>query len=409
MSRTLQQPLLRREKSTDEHGTPLSSVINLTATAAGTGMLTLPFAWARCGLARCTAILMALAVTTDVSLVMLVRIKRATGLAAFGGIMQTLFGSAGSRSFQVLMASILFFALTSMQRVVLDLLPMFLEELLGFDRGSLSPRMVCLVVNIGVLAACSSKTFHGLRFSSGAALACLMPFVVGILWRALGVLTDVESPRPEIESGTFEGLVLAPPLLASSLLCHFGILEMDAEMKPKYKQQMYSVIHWVTLVILPAMYVLVGVAGVVILGNETPENVLMAFESDRLMQLARGVLSLTNALRMPLMVKPLHSFLRELAGRRPPGTDGDASRIVEVVGLLVGSLLLAQWMLALTSIMGLLGGTAGVLGCYCMPGLMYLRLERIGAVDSDSGVLRAGAVLVIAVGMAVVILQPLAY
>lgn len=396
-------------------GTPLSSTINLAATAMGTGMLTLPFAFAQCGLASFLAILAVLAVTTDLSLLLLVRTGRATGLTAIGGIMQQIFGSFGRVSFQLMLIAVLFLALTAMQRVVLDLLPMFLEEVLAMTRGSLEPMVVSVFVNLGVLAVCTSDTFHELRFSSGVALACLFPFVCAIFWKALGVMLDMEiSPRP-VGDGTFAGLMLAPPLLASSLCCHFGILDLDVEMQPRLREHIFSVIHWVSLVILPGTYGLVALAGVAVLGADTGENVLMSFEGDRLMQLARGVLSLTNALRMPLMVKPLHKFVQELCGSsNATGADSGFAlagvaavakthKLAGVAVLLVLSMWLAQRMLVLTRVLSLLGGTAGVLGCYCLPGLMYLGLQPSGVATTAS--LRAGAVLVIVVGALVVTAQ----
>ena len=39
-----------------------------------------------------------------------------------------------------------------------------------------------MVVNLFVIAACCSKNYHSLRFTSGAALLCLVPFVLA-LWR----------------------------------------------------------------------------------------------------------------------------------------------------------------------------------------------------------------------------------
>ncbi|CAK0820567.1 unnamed protein product [Prorocentrum cordatum] len=399
----LQAPLLRPAKTSvapARPGTPLSAAINLTATAAGAGMLTLPWAFMRCGPGRCLGILAALAVVTDVSLVLLVRVGRATGLVSFGPVVERLFGDAGSRGFQALMAFILFSALTVFQRVVLDLLPMFLEELCSMSRGSLRPMAVSGLVNCCVLTACMSDTFHGLRFSSGASLALLVPFVGGLLWKALDAIADVEPVHPPVGEGSLQGLALAPALLAGSLCCHFGIIEIDNEMQPKFRTHMYGVIHVVCLLVLPLTYALVGLAGVAALGADTSENVLVAFEGDRLMQFARGLLSVTNALRMPLMVKPLLGLVRGISGGGPPG---GASRVLQVAALLFCSLVLAQWMVALTSILGLLLGTVGVIGCYCLPGYMYLRLCRDGA-GAASG-LRAGAYLTIAVGASTALLQ----
>ena len=43
--------------------------------------------------------------------------------------------------------------------------------------------------------------------------------------------------------------------------------------------------------------------------------------------------------------------------------------------LLLSSAVLAQWLSTLASILGLLGGTGGVIGCFCVPGAMYLKVH----------------------------------
>lgn len=383
-------------------GTPISSAINLAATAMGTGMLTLPFAFARCGPGRCLVLLAILAVTTDVTLLLLVRAGHATGLRTLGEIMQLLFGRIGSASFQLMMAVVLFLALTAMQRVVLDLLPMFLEELVGLPGRSLQPVIVSIPVNAAVLVACLSRSFHGLRFTSGAALVCLLPFVVAILSKAVVRLIGSEDPISSYlatSSTSFEGFLMAAPLLASSLCCHFSILDIDYELQPRYRNCISSVIHCVALGVIPATYALVSLAGVILFGANTTENILTQFHGDIAMHLARGVLSLTNALRMPLIAVPLYRIVQGLGGNGKEAASS-ASQPNErpwagMMLLLVLSLGTASKMLVLTRVMGLLGGTGGVLGCFCLPGLMYICLPRAGCQTTRSGtVLSAGAICV---------------
>lgn len=390
--------------ATEGRGTPLSSAINLAATAMGTGVLTLPYAFAQCGPVRSLLLLAVLAVTTDITLVLLVRTGRSMGLTSFGAIMRKLFGDVGSRGFEAMMATVLFLALTAMQRVVLDLLPMSLEEALSMRSGSVDPVMVSGVVNIMVLAACLSRNYHSLRFTSGAALICLVPFIAALLQKALAAAFDPATalPPPVSMSASLEGALLAAPLLASSLCCHFSILDIDNELEARHRDKIYGVIHGVSLGVLPAVYAAVALAGVSLFGALTKENVLMAFRGDKLMEVVRGILSLTNALRMPLIAVPLFRILSELVGRTGGKNEEKAyDRPVGMPVLLLLSMAAAHKMHTLTRVMGLLGGTCGVLGCYCLPGLMYLALWRSGATVSRgwcaasvSAVIIGGMVLV---------------
>ncbi|CAE8615428.1 unnamed protein product [Polarella glacialis] len=411
---SLRKPLLGRELPSAALGkggnaTPLSSAVSLLATALGTGVLTLPYVASQSGPGQFLAVLAVMAYATDVSLILLIEVSRATGLSSLGAITGLLFGSVGSSSFQLMISSVLFLALTAMQRVVLDLLPMFLEELGDLPRASLSPFAVSLVVNVFVCIACLSKSFHRLRFASGAALACLLPFMASLARKALAAALDpaTAAPRPTSESASLRGFCLAPPLLASAFGCHFGLLDISAELQPQHRDSIYAVIHWISLVLLPAAYVVVPLAGVSLFGADTAENILQEFQGDRAMELARGVLSLTNALRMPLIVMPLQVLLGDMLKTWSPagGSKHKAGLLlVEAAGvplLLISSLVAARQMHTLARVLGVLGGTCGVLSCYCLPGMLYLALSRQGYPSSAR--FRWKAIAVIILGASVMI------
>ena len=138
----------------------MSTALNLAASSMGTGLLTLPHAFACCGPVLCTLLLAILALTTDVTLVLLIRLGRHLGVSTFGSLMQRLFGKNGSACFQLMLISVLFLALTAMQRVVLDLLPIFMEAVCGLK---VSPLGLSMIVNVFVLSACFSGSYHALR------------------------------------------------------------------------------------------------------------------------------------------------------------------------------------------------------------------------------------------------------
>ncbi|CAE7668782.1 AVT6B [Symbiodinium sp. CCMP2592] len=420
MDKEMQRPLLQEEKPPRSNGkkggsgTPLSTALNLAASSMGTGLLTLPHAFACCGPVLCILLLGILAVTTDVTLILLIRLGRHLGVSTFGSLMQSLFGKNGSGCFQLMLISVLFLALTAMQRVVLDLLPIFMEAMCGFSH--VSPLGLSMIVNVFVLAACFSGSYHALRFTSGAALLCLVPFMVALGQDALADRSEKPPPRPASEAASMQGFLMASPILASALAGgHFSVMEMAAELKPQHRESIYGVIHVVFLGVLPVCYVLVSLAGVSLFGADTPEDILVEFQGNSIMELARGVLSFTNALRMPLILMPLHSLVCDtmvlFTSRdvKASGSNGGSSPLLNVwrnvAGmpiLLFGAACLAQWLSTLSSILGLLGGTCGVLGCFCIPGAMYLwvwRAER-RSISSNYAVLAAFAIVV---GFAVVV------
>ena len=73
------------------------------------------------------------------TLVLLVTLGRLLNVTTFGSLMRRIFGKAGSLVFQMTLISVLFLALTAMQRVVLDLLPIFVESICGLIPGTVKP------------------------------------------------------------------------------------------------------------------------------------------------------------------------------------------------------------------------------------------------------------------------------
>lgn len=414
----MKTPLLPEKKQDPQagQGTPLSTALNLAATSVGMGLLTLPHVFAGCGPLVASILLGVLSITTDITLVLLVRMGRMLNVMTFGSLMRRIFGKSGSLVFQLTLISVLFLALTAMQRVVMDLLPIFVESICGLIPGTVKPLALSMFVNFFVIAACFSKNYHSLRFTSGAALLCLLPFVLSLWFNAA---TAVESPRSVADSTSSEGFLLASPILASSLAGgHFSIMEMSSQLQSRYKESIYGVIHVVFLAVIPICYVSVSWAGVVLFGADTPEDILVEFQGDYVMEVARGILGFTNALRMPLILMPLHTLvcdtLHMLTVSQGAGAAGAAGAAGESSALnawrlflgmpmlLLSSAGLAQWLSTLSSILGLLGGTCGVIGCFCVPGAMYLRVwyTKEGKTTSDCAI---GAIFAIIIGFAVVI------
>lgn len=404
----MKAPLLPEKKVADVQsgtGTPFSTALNLAATSMGTGLLTLPHVFACCGPKMASALLLVLAVTTDVTLVLLVKLGRMLGVTTFGSLMCRIFGKSGSLVFQLTLISVLFLALTAMQRVVLDLLPIFVESICGLIPGTVKPLALSMFVNLFVIAACFSKNYHSLRFTSGAALLCLLPFVLSLWFNAA---RSTEQPRSTNESISQEGFLLASPILASSLAGgHFSVIDMASQLQSRYKESIYGVIHVVFLGLIPCCYVSVSWAGVVLFGADTPEDILVEFQGDYMMEVARGILSFTNALRMPLILMPLHSLVCDtfhlLSRSAHESSALQAWRLgVGMPTLLLSSAALAQYLSSLSSILGLLGGTCGVVGCFCVPGAMYLRVSytKEGKTTPNGA---AAATFAIVIGIAVVI------
>jgi len=92
------------------------------------------------------------------------------------------------------------------------------------------------------------------------------------------------------------------------------------------------------------------------------------------------------------MVKPLYRMVVD--GKE--GSVAEGSPVWGILAILVLSLGTAWYLGELARVMRLLGGTCGVIACYCLPGLLYLALPRSGV--STTKAYRAASVGVLIVG-----------
>mmetsp|Transcript_118404 Transcript_118404/g.230444 ORF Transcript_118404/g.230444 Transcript_118404/m.230444 type:complete len:443 (-) Transcript_118404:57-1385(-) len=370
-------------------GTPVSSALNLTAAAVGSGILTLPFAFACCGAFWGAVLLLILAFLSNSTLVFLLQIGRHTGRSTFEQNAEFFFGPAGANTFKSLFTVLVIFIYVAYARVVLDLVPHFLEAQFGtrWFFGEVPVGLLCMSAMYFVIVF--SRSLHALRFTSGLALGCLLYFVALLFLRAFRGMTQGAVPPAAADELDSERprFLLAPPLLISSLLCHFNIFDIDMEIQPVYRSTVVPVCY-VVIYGIAILYFFVGLTGFFLFGSGVSDDVLQEFAPDLPVQLARFLLGLTNAFRIPLIVGPLHRALWHQLGFQPPLPSARAQagitferrlrHAAEVAGIMLIGFFIAV-RLPLGKVMGLIGCTCGTLTCVCFPAAMYLRFLASGS------------------------------
>merc|ERR1719494_1578486 len=118
---TIRSP--RQKTEAEKRGSVWSSVINLTATAMGCGMLSMPHAFAQTGVIGGLILLVISATLGDIALVWLVRISRSTEKYSFEGNADYYFGNRGRKCLNATLVFMLFGACVAVFTVFLALIP----------------------------------------------------------------------------------------------------------------------------------------------------------------------------------------------------------------------------------------------------------------------------------------------
>jgi len=168
----------RHKTEAEKRGSVWSSVINLTATAMGAGMLSMPHAFAQTGVIGGLVLLLISAGLGDIGLVWLVTISRATEKTSFEGNADYYFGSRGRKSLNTTLIVMLFGACVAIFTIVLSLIPHVIRELLNCGSNEcqtifLDQPFIGIVAVSAISYFLMQDTLHELRLISFVALGGL--------------------------------------------------------------------------------------------------------------------------------------------------------------------------------------------------------------------------------------------
>ena len=168
----------------DDRSTPwsalASSTLNLTMTAVGSVVLSLPRAYAECGWAGGTLALAVVALVVDASLVMLVGAARSARADSYEAVGTALLGPRGGALVRVSLVVLLFGSLVSLQIIIADLVAPVVNAL-GLGPWASRERITAvslaivypltLADNITALASASAGAFVILLVVAGVVVA----------------------------------------------------------------------------------------------------------------------------------------------------------------------------------------------------------------------------------------------
>lgn len=352
------------------NGSQTSATVNLLATAMGAGLLSLPKAFAHCGLIPGIGLLLMCAWGADIALQFLVVCSRSSRRNSYEGNAEHFLGTIGRRTINVLLLILLFFAAVAMVVIISQLLPKFFQEISGHSQGLVGDHYIiaalCLVL---VFPVCLKEDITILRYTSAIALVNLAYYFVCLNIRFFGRPGGVQI-HDGVTLFNFDILEVMQgfSIMVAAYLCHFNIFKIDVELAIPAKPRIWRVIHVAIPGIATTLYIAGGVLGYLFFGNVVSNNMLEQFPGDPLMNIARLALAFTNLFKLPLIVQPLRESIFEALPTGLPKYNVSATvillSVVYAAAMALGSL---------SRTLGILGCTTGIAIAFILPGLLRLR------------------------------------
>lgn len=393
----MKEGLISGDKSRFNDATIFSSVVNLTNSIIGSGILGLPYAFAASGWVLGYLFITLSAIATMLSLHLLSQCcTKVEHPASFYKVTEA---SIPRFTFLVdlSVATMCFGVGLSYLIVVGGLMPDVLSHFGA--TGSLTERYIWIFIGFCIVAPLSCfKNIDALKYTSAAAIV----FVVFIACLVVSYALDPSAlpPCPD-DDGTCKGDTTNAEFDMSTVgrlgififaySCQMNIFPVVNELKNPTQTRVDYAIYW-SIFIAFSLYCIVAGPGYHVYGDNVESNILSSFPKTNLTSVARIFVSVLVSFSYPLLCNPGRKSAMSLWAM----TDEDENKAIEhfnfrfaviTAVFLFGSLGLSMVVTSLGVVLAVIGATGSTVVTFILPGAAYSVLyktegplwKRIGA------------------------------
>ena len=271
-----------------------STTFNLVNTCLGSGMLSLPWVLARCGVVGGLLLMLLIPLLADVTLDFLVAAAAHTGAHTLTTIAELTIGRSGGLLSATTLLFLSFGVLVSYCVVIKQLTPRLARYWLALDERPSEASCLLLICAVCLVPLSSLPTMAKLGCASAASIALIAGFVQAVVGAALRVelgLSPVAAAARTTDGAAwwvyFDGSAAdwlsALPIVAFSYLCHqnipFMYQELGGEAQPgpsssRKRSRFRAAARW-SLAAATLIYVATAAGGFVAFGSHTEPNLLV--------------------------------------------------------------------------------------------------------------------------------------
>lgn len=412
-----------------------SAVFNLVSTIIGGGVLSLPFAFDKCGLVVALAFMVVSASASTFSLYVIVSCSRRGRATTYEEVVAKALGPRAGLVTVVLLVVLTFLTLVAYVILIKDLVGALGAKFLYGRAISVVEKNLLTVVCVALVSpVLFARSMNSLRFTSIFSLAAVLMLAIAITIRAIGSLelhAEIDSQAATTETTLNDGIpvklfparwqdaVYAFPIISVSFLCHFNVLPVYRELHKPTRHRLKKIVAS-TMFSTWVFYMIVGTMGYLFayrMPGGIQGDILNNFsDDDPLVNLGRLGLLVTIMLSLPLITQPCrrniirlgfyikrsvesrtHRFNGEvegepllagadelvdeespmvsLAGSPPPRRD-TARHVLLTTVIIAAVIALALVSPGVVVVWNLMGSTVGLLVSYVLPCVSYIFIRK---------------------------------
>ncbi|KAJ3210282.1 hypothetical protein HDU82_008432 [Entophlyctis luteolus] len=406
------------------------SVVNITNTILGSGMLAMPRALATTGLAFGSFLIALSGFASAFGLTLLALCASRTGRqSSFFQISKLTYPQAAIY-FDAAIAIKCFGVSVSYLVIIGDLVPTVMRALYpdASEHHIMFSKHLWISLSIAVLTpVVFAKRLDSLRHTSMLAL-CAVVYLVTIVWGYF-VFAPANSrdggwglpKRPEwreIEwfklNGNFFKIL---PIFVFAFTCHQNIFAVHNELNDNSLPRVSRVIH-ISIGTAFFVYQTIGICGYLTFGPSVAGNIISMYPaSSPVITLGQAALAVLFLLSYPLQCHPARASLEKVITRGNATIEMTRTRFT----VLTAGLLFASWIVAvvvddLATVLALVGATGSTAICYILPGVLYFKMREVtdlvgDAADPDApfrrkwDAMKLGAVALASVGCVMMVVS----
>ncbi|KAJ0420751.1 transmembrane amino acid transporter protein-domain-containing protein [Aspergillus carlsbadensis] len=354
--------------------------MNMANSIIGAGIIGQPYALRQSGMVMGIVLLIALTITVDWTIRLIVVNSKLSGADSFQATMQHCFGKSGLIAISVAQWAFAFGGMIAFCIIVGDTIPHVLGSLfpslreMSFLWLLTDRRAIIVLLVLGISYPLSLyRDIAKLAKASTLALISMAVIVVAVVTQGFRVPQDSRGDVKSlllVNSGFFQ----AVGVISFAFVCHHNSLLIYGSLKKPTLDRFATVTHYSTAVSL-IMCLTMGISGFLFFGSQTQGNVLNNFPSDNiLINIARLCFGLNMLTTLPLEAFVCRSVMTTYYFPDEPFNMN--RHLIFTSALVLTSVALALLTCDLGAVFELIGATSAASLAYIFPPLCFIKLSN---------------------------------
>eukprot|EP00038_Savillea_parva_P001843 m.107828 g.107828 ORF g.107828 m.107828 type:complete len:482 (-) comp10635_c0_seq4:78-1523(-) len=368
-----------------------SSLVNLTNTIVGAGVLALPFAFKSTGAILGIVVLVMVYLLILMSIEFLVAATRHTTQKSYAGVAIAALGYRGNVITQIATILTTFGAMTSYLIIIGDMTAPLIGLALGGDNDAYcslyAERQFPIACSLPILIPlCMLRNIDSLRYTSAVAVFSVLYLVLIVVYKSgESIAANAEESKMQPHDFfNFSAMIFrAIPIITLAFTCHMNVLPVVTGLKHPTKRRVRQVtIGSITICVI--LYALIGLFGFLTFytRDAVEGNVLLNYDVDEPeIIVGRVAVTLVVVFSFPILAHPCIGAVEALFFN--DWAFSYKRRAIEVACIVGPAFTIAFFVADVSIVLGVAGSTGSTLIGFILPGLFYMVLnpeEKVGRV-----------------------------